>query len=69
MQFFKETKKKTNEKLLEYPAYAKLLEFRDKAANRMLIALLAFFDLISPLLTYLCTKKPDTENETNNGIM
>ena len=69
MKLSNKNKSKTNEKLLEYPAWAKLLQFRDKVANRMLTALLAFFDLIGPLLTYLCTKKPDTENETNNGIM
>ena len=62
-------KKKIHEKLLEYPAYVKLLEVRDKVTKRMLVALLAFFDLIGPLLTFLCIKKPETENETNNGIM
>ena len=69
MEFFKKIKKKIHEKLLEYPAYVKLLEVRDKVTKRMLIALLAFFDLIAPLLTFLCIKKPDTENGTNNAIM
>ena len=65
MQFFKII----NEKLLEYPAYVKLLQFRDKVTKRMLIALLAFFDFISPVLTFLCIKKPDNENGRNTGIM
>ena len=65
MQFFKEIKKKIHRKLLEYPAYVKLLQFRDKVTKRMLTALLAFFDLIAPVLTFLCTKKPDTELDPN----
>ena len=69
MGCFKKTKKKIHDKLLEYPAYVKLLEVRDKVTKRMLIALLAFFDLIAPVLTFLCIKKPDTENGTNTAIM
>ena len=69
MQFFKKIKNKIHQKLLEYPTYVKLLQVRDKVSKRMLTALLAFFDLIAPVLTFLCIKKPDTENGTNNGIM
>ena len=69
MQFFKEIKKKIDKKLLEYPAYVKLLQIRNKVTKRTLTALLAFFDFISPLLTFLCIKKPDTEGETSNEIM
>ena len=69
MQFFKKIKKKFHQKLLEYPAYVTLLQIRDKVPKRMLAALLAFFDLIGPVLAFLCIKKPDNKNETNNGIM
>ena len=58
MQFF--------EKIKNSPTYVKLLQVRDKVLKRILTALLAFFDLIAPVLTFLCIKKPDTEN---TGIM
>ena len=58
MQFF--------EKIKNNPTYVKLLQVRDKVLKRIYIALLAFFDLIAPVLTFLCIKKPDTEN---TGIM
>ena len=58
MQFF--------EKIKNNPTYVKLLQVRDKVLKRILTALLAFFDLIAPVLTFLCIKKPDTEN---TGIM
>ena len=61
MQFF--------EKIKNNPTYVKLLQVRDKALKRMLTALLTFFDLIAPVLTFLCIKKPDTQNGTNTGIM
>ena len=69
MQFLKKIKKTIHQKFLEYPAYVKLLQVRDKVLKRMLTDLLAFFDLIAPVLIFLCVKKPDTENETENGIM
>ena len=69
MQFFKKIKKKIHSRLLKYAAYVKFLQARDKVLKRMLTALLGFFDLIAPVLTFLCTKKPDTENETSNRIM
>ena len=69
MQFFKKIKNKIHQNLLKYSAYVELLKVREKVLKRILTALLAFFDLIGPLLTHLCTKKPDTENETKNGIM
>ena len=69
MKFFKKIKNKIHQKLLQYPAYVKLLKVRDNVPKRMLTALLAFFDLIAPVLTFLCIKKPDTENGTNSGIM
>ena len=69
MQFLKKIRNKIHQKLLEYPTYVKLLQVRDKVLKRMLTALLAFFDLIAPVLTFLCIKKPDTENGTNTGIM
>ena len=51
--------------------------FKDKARKsegkakekRLLTALLAFFDLIAPVLTFLCIKKPETEDERNNAII
>ena len=69
MKFFKKIKKKIHQKLLEYPAYVKLLLILDNAPKRMLTALLAFFDLIAPVLTFLCIKKPDTESDPSNRIM
>ena len=69
MQFFKKIKNKIHQKFLEYPTYVKLSQVRDKVLKQMLTALLAFFDLIAPVLTFLCIKKPDTENGTSTGIM
>ena len=70
MQCFKRTRNKIHKKLLKYPAYVKFHQFRVKVTARILAALLAFFDVVSPLLTFLCIKKPDIdENETTNGIM
>ena len=69
MQFFKKIKKKIHSRLLKYAAYVKFLQARDKVLKRMLTALLAFFDLIAPVLTFLCIKKPDSKNGTNSGIM
>ena len=70
MKFFKKIKEKIHEKLLEYPAYVKFLKMRDKATKCILAALLAFFDLIGPLLSFLCIKKSDKdENQVNKGVM
>ena len=69
MQIFKKVKKKIHKKLLKYPAYVQILQIRDKVNKRLLAALLAFFDAISPLLIFLCINKPDTEENRNNGIM
>ena len=69
MQFFKKIKNKIHQKFLEYPTYVKLLQVRDKVLKRILTALLAFFDLIAPVLTFLCIKKPDNENGTSTAIM
>ena len=69
MQFFKKIKNKIHQNLLKYSAYVELLKVREKVLKRILTALLAFFDLIAPVLTFLCIKKPDTENGTNTGIM
>ena len=70
MQFLKTISKKIHEKLLEYPAYVKLLRIRDKVTKRTLTALLTFFDIISPFLLFLCTKKSDTdESGAKNGVM
>ena len=68
-KFFNKIKNKIHEKLLKYPAYVKLLQIRDKKQKRILTALLAFFDLIAPVLTFLCIGKPDSETGTNSGIM
>ena len=69
MQCFKDIKKKIHLKLLEYPAYVKLLQILDRVEKRLYTALLAFFNLIAPVLTFLCIKKPETENERNTAIM
>ena len=69
MQFFKKIKNKIHQNLLKYSAYVELLKVREKVLKRILTALLAFFDLIAPVLTFLCIKKPDTENGANTGIM
>ena len=68
-KFFNKIKNKIHEKLLKYPAYVNLLQIRDKKQKRILTALLAFFDLIAPVLTFLCIGKPDSETGTNSGIM
>ena len=65
MKYFKKVKMKIHKKLLKYPAYVKLLQ----VPKRILAALLAFFDFIGPCLTFLCTRKPDNETGTDNGIM
>ena len=64
-QFFK----KTRNKLGKYPTYVQFEKILDKVASRILAALLAFFDVVSPLLTFLCIKKPDTVTGADNGIM
>ena len=64
-QFFRKTRKK----LTKYPTYMQFEKVLDKVANRILAALLAFFDVISPSLTFFCTKKPDTETGAGNEIM
>ena len=69
MQFLKRVRKKIHKTLLEYPAYVKMLEVRDRVAKRILAALLTFFDVIGPFLTLLCTKKPDTQSGPSTGIM
>ena len=33
-----------------------------KLANRILTAFLAFVDTVSPLLAFLCIRKPDTDD-------
>ena len=70
MQFFIKVKEKVHEKLLEYTVYVKFLQMRDKATKCILAALFAFFDLIGPFLSFLCTKKSDKdENQVNKGVM
>ena len=56
-------------KISSHPTYVKFIQKRDKLADRMLVALLAFFDAISPVLTFLCINKVDPDEETGKSVI
>ena len=60
----KQLYKKVKTKITSHPVYVKFIQKRDKLADRMLVALLAFFDAISPVLTFLCINQVDPDEET-----
>ena len=63
---FEKAKEKIKKKLSSSPTYIKFLRARDKLAKRIHTALLAFFDALSPFLTFLCLKAPNPDkNETS----
>ena len=62
--FLKMRYEKVKNKISSHPAYVKFIQKRDRLANRIFVALLAFFDVISPVLTFLCIKKVDPDEKT-----
>ena len=70
MGFFKETRKKIHKKLAKYTVYMEFLRFRDKVAECILTALLAFFNAVGPVWKFLFVKtpNPDITSETSNKI-
>ena len=64
MGIFKKITRKIDKKLAKYPAYVKFLKFRDKVAECILAALLAFFDAVGPVWNFLFVKTP---NPDKNG--
>ena len=66
MGIFKKLTRKIDKKLAKYPAYVKFLKFRDKVAECILVALLAFFSAVGPVWNFLFVKTPNPyENETS----
>ena len=59
MKFFKKIKNKIKAILAKSPYYVKFLRFRDKVTGGILKALLAFFNLISPIWNFFFVKAPD----------
>ena len=66
MQILKKIARKIDKKLAKYPAYVKFLKFRDKVAECILAALLAFFNAVGPVWNFLFVKAPNPyKNETS----
>ena len=67
-QFYQKTKVKIKKKLETYPAYFKVLRVRDKIAEHIRNGLLAFFNAVGPLWTFLFVKapKPDRTSGARN---
>ena len=63
----KQLYKKVKNKISSHSAYVKFIQKRDRLADRMLVALLAFFDAISPVLTFLCINKVDPDKKPNSS--
>ena len=57
--------KKVRDKITSHPTYVAFSRQADKLAKPILTGLLAFFSCIGPLLTFLCTKTPDTDKSDN----
>ena len=68
-RFYRKTKAKIEKKLKRYPAYHKLIRVRDAIAEYIRRGLLAFFNAISPVWTFLCVKtlNPDQTAEVSNN--
>ena len=64
---FKKVKTKIIKKLEKYPAYAKLLKVRDKVAEYILIALMAFFNAVGPVWNFLFVKAPNPDKSSGTG--
>ena len=67
-QCFVKIKNKIKSKLANSPTYANFLRTRDKIADRIRVAILAFFDFLSPCWNFLCfaTLNPDETNKAGN---
>ena len=69
----KETKsfmQKIKDKIKKSDTFVKFLRVRDKLAERILAALLAFFDAISPCWKFLFLKTPEEiENESSQRVI
>ena len=59
----KKTKENIKRKVTTSPIYVKLLQWRDKLANPILNALLAFFNCLSPCWTFLFVKRKEFVEE------
>ena len=57
--FFRKNKKKFKKKLEKSPTYIKFTKLRHEMAEWLRLKLLAFFSLISPVWTFLCTATLD----------
>ena len=53
-------------KISSHPSYVKFIQKRDRLADRTLVALLAFFDAISPVLILLCINKVDPDEKADS---
>ena len=67
-RFYLKTKVKTKKKLERYPAYDKFIRVRDVITEHIRKGLLAFFNAIGPLWTFLFVKtaNPDKTAEAPN---
>ena len=65
--FFKNVKNKVKNKLASSPTYAKFLRVRDKNAERVLTALLAFFDIVGPIWNFFFLKTPNPDKKNNEN--
>ena len=59
---------KLKKKVKSTPTYAKIERIGNKVANCILKALLAFFSVLAPVLTFLCIKTPDFDETGENEI-
>ena len=57
---------KLKKKVKSTPTYAKFERIRDKVAKCILEALLAFFSVLGPVLTFICTKTPNSDETSKN---
>ena len=51
----------------KHSAFKTFIRQRDKVADRIRIAILAFFSAVTPLWTFLFVKTPDPDNETGQS--
>ena len=70
MEFFIIVKEKIKARLAQSPTYAKFIRVRDIIAGYVLKGLLAFFNAVGPLWSFLFVKKssPENTNGTSNKI-
>ena len=68
-KFFEDIIEKIDKKLAKYPAYVKFLRIRDKVAECILAALLAFFNAVGPVWNFLFVKTTNDETSgTSNKV-